>query len=312
MKRTVSLLLFVIWLTPGKMVAIADNAEKERPTPREQAQILVQRGLALGGNSEEESTYYRRAVEIDPTYASAHFNLGFVYHSRGELENAIEPYRKCLLYDRKRYDAHRNLAVCLLEVRRDAALYEVRKHLNLAIELEEALPPGKRPSNLPEQRAELLGIEHRINAVLHPTIRERYSTEEIIEVLNRRVIRGGQGVYEGPRLPIFFFGTGRAKLTMKNETELRALAKALNSPDLVDNCFVIEGHADGRGSAFSNLELSRRRAEAVQNWLIQQGGIDPKRLFVEFYGEDRPIYPNDSPEHYRYNRRIEIVRRYAE
>jgi len=290
----------------------ADETKGLEDSPREQAQRLVEQGLALGDNSLEEAECYRRAIGIDPTYASAHFNLGFVYHSKGELEKAIEEYRRCLRYNSKRYDAHCNLAVCLLAVRRDAALYEVRSHLNMAIELEEDLPPGKRPSTLGKQRAELLDLEHRINRVFKPSVRKGYSSDEMIEILTRRVTRGGQGLYEGPRLPILFFNTGSARLTKKDAPQLRALARALNSPRLVADSFTIEGHADGRGKASSNLNLSRLRAEAVRDWLVQHGSVDPKRLFVEFYGEDRPIYPNNSPAYLRYNRRIEIVKRYKE
>ncbi|MBC8179138.1 MAG: OmpA family protein [Deltaproteobacteria bacterium] len=312
MRKFLSIAIFFLCLLLVVSPVLADETKGVEDSPREQAQRLVDQGLALGDNSLEEAECYRRAIGIDPTYASAYFNLGFVYHSTGELEKAIEEYRQCLRYDPKRYDAHRNLAVCLLAVRRDAALYEVRSHLNMAIELEEYLPPGNRPSTLGKQRAELLDLERRINKVLEPYVRESYSSDEIIEILSRRVTRGGQGLYEGPRLPILFFSTGSAKLTTKDEPQLRALSRALNSPGLVASRFTIEGHADGRGQASSNLNLSRRRAKAVRDWLVQHGGVDPKRIIVEFYGEDHPIYPNDSPVHFRYNRRIEIVKRYKE
>ena len=310
MGRFISITIFFLCLLLVVSPVLADETKGVEVSPRKQAQHLVDQGLALGDNSVKEAGYYRRAIEIDPTYASAYFNLGFVYHSTGELEKAIEEYRQCLRYDPKRYNAHRNLGLCLLAVRRDAALYEVRRHLNMAIELEEDLPPRKRPSALGNQRAELLDLEHRINKVLAPSVRESYSSDEIVEILSRRVTRGGQGLYEGPRLPILFFSTGSAKLTTKDEPQLRALAMALNSPRLVASRFTIEGHADGRGKASSNLNLSRRRAEAVRDWLVQHGAVDPKRLFVEFYGEDRPIYPNNSSVYFRDNRRIEIVRRY--
>ena len=312
MRKFLSIAIFFLCLFLVVSPVPADETKGVKDSPREQAQRLVDQGLALGDNSLEEAECYRRAIGIDPTYASAHFNLGFVYHSTGELEKAIKGYRQCLRYDPKRYDAHRNLAVCLLAVRRDAALYEVRRHLNMAIELEEYLPPGKRPSTLGKQRAELLDLEHRINKVLKPSVRDRYSSDEMIEILSRRVTRGGQGLYEGPRLPILFFNMGSARLTKKDEPQLRALARALNSPRLVADSFTIEGHADSRGQDSSNLNLSRLRAEAVRDWLVKHGGVDPKRLFAESYGEGHPIYPNDSPVHFRYNRRIEIVKRYKE
>lgn len=312
MRKSISIAILFLSLLFVVSPVLANETKGEQIPPRERARRLVDQGLALGDNSLEEAGFYRRTIEIDPTYASAHFNLGFVYHATGELEKAIEAYRQCLRYDPKRHDAHRNLAVCLMAVRRAAALYEVRRHLNLAIELQEVLPLSRRPPTIPKQRAELLDIERSINEVLKPSVSDHYSSEEIVQVLSRRVTRGGQGFYEGPRLPILLFGTGSAKLTKKDQSQLRALAKALNNSRLMGNRFRIEGHADGRGRASSNLDLSRRRANAVRDWLVKHGGVKPARLSVAFYGEGHPIFPNDSPEHYRYNRRIEIVRRYAE
>ena len=311
MKKNALMAFFFVSLWAFFAPAIDAAEETGNKPPRERAQLLLDKGLALNDNSDAEADFYCRAIEIDPTYANAHFNLGFLHHSRDELEKAIDSYRQCLRYDPRRHEAHRNLAVCLLTVRRDAALYEVRHHMNLAIELQEDLPPGKRPATLTKQRAELLDLEKRIHRVLRPVVREHYTPEMITRVLSRRVTRGGQGLYDGPRLPILFFDTGSAILEKHHETQLHALAEAFSGPRLVSHGFVIEGHADGRGRAPMNLRLSRRRAEAIGNWLVRRGGVEPDRLKVESYGEDHPIFPNDSAKNYNYNRRIEIVRRYG-
>ncbi len=69
----------------------------------------------------------------------------------------------------------------------------------------------------------------------------------------------------------------------------------------------IEGHADRRpeSDAQYNLSLSRRRARAVHDYLVQ-GGINPARLSYEGYGFERPIRPNDTEENMQRNRRTEI------
>ena len=181
-----------------------------------------------------------------------------------------------------------------------------------AIEIQEALPTEERDSDLRDQQVQLLELESRINRLFKPNMRGYCSSEQIVQALSRRITRGGQKIYEGPRQPLLFFNTGSAKLTKRNERQLRALANALQSPELIADHFAIEGHADGRGSAASNLALSKRRAETVRDWLIRYGNIKPGRLSMAFYGEDHPIFPNNSPDHYRYNRRIEIVRRYIQ
>ena len=65
----------------------------------------------------------------------------------------------------------------------------------------------------------------------------------------------------------------------------------------------IVGHTDDIGSAQYNLELSRQRAESVQNYLVNQLGVDPQRLHVRGAGIAQPIAGNDTPEGRQRNRR---------
>ena len=67
----------------------------------------------------------------------------------------------------------------------------------------------------------------------------------------------------------------------------------------------IEGHTDADGSEAYNLELSRRRAEAVLNYLVANG-VDGKNVTGGGYGESRPIASNDTPQGMAQNRRIEF------
>lgn len=66
----------------------------------------------------------------------------------------------------------------------------------------------------------------------------------------------------------------------------------------------IQGHADSRGTDEYNLVLSHKRAEAGVKLLVEKYGINPDRIFAEGFGEKSPLYPNDSPEHMKENRRI--------
>jgi OOP family OmpA-OmpF porin len=67
----------------------------------------------------------------------------------------------------------------------------------------------------------------------------------------------------------------------------------------------IEGHTDNRGDADMNLDLSKRRAASVREWLVQHG-IDPGRLESEGYGLTRPIETNDTDAGRAANRRVEF------
>ena len=69
----------------------------------------------------------------------------------------------------------------------------------------------------------------------------------------------------------------------------------------------IEGYTDSTGSYRNNLELSRRRAQAVADWLAKRG-IQKSRLKVVGYGSSRPVADNNTSRGRERNRRIEIVR----
>jgi outer membrane protein OmpA-like peptidoglycan-associated protein len=76
--------------------------------------------------------------------------------------------------------------------------------------------------------------------------------------------------------------------------------------DKTDKTVSIEGHTDNVGSAGYNLELSARRAESVQQALIQRG-VPMARLKALSFGMDRPVAPNDTEVGRALNRRVELI-----
>jgi len=74
----------------------------------------------------------------------------------------------------------------------------------------------------------------------------------------------------------------------------------------------IIGHTDSKGAEAYNSELSKKRAEAVKQWLVSQAGIDPSRIETTGKGESESVAPNtnpdgsDNPEGRQKNRRVEI------
>jgi outer membrane protein OmpA-like peptidoglycan-associated protein len=67
----------------------------------------------------------------------------------------------------------------------------------------------------------------------------------------------------------------------------------------------IEGHTDSAGPEDINLNLSKARADAVRDALIDRG-VAEERLVAEGIGEARPVADNASAEGRRANRRVEI------
>lgn len=68
---------------------------------------------------------------------------------------------------------------------------------------------------------------------------------------------------------------------------------------------VIEGHCDERGSDEYNLALGESRALAAKNYLISLG-INPQRLTVISYGEEKPLDARNTEEAWALNRRAEF------
>ncbi len=68
----------------------------------------------------------------------------------------------------------------------------------------------------------------------------------------------------------------------------------------------IEGHADRRGDEEFNLDLSRRRARSILEFLAKRG-VDESRLASEGFGSSRPLVDADNEGAWFMNRRVEFV-----
>lgn len=101
------------------------------------------------------------------------------------------------------------------------------------------------------------------------------------------------------------FETNATTLTDAARRELDIVGRALNTTKLIDFNFVIEGHADPRGSPAHNLRLSEGRAEAVRQYLVENQGVREERLKTVGKGDREPLNPNNpaAPE----NRRVTFV-----
>lgn len=109
-----------------------------------------------------------------------------------------------------------------------------------------------------------------------------------------------------------YFPFNSAELTPEARRSLRALGRALESPQLRPYSYLVAGHTDAVGNAAYNQRLSERRAAAVRNYLIETFAIDPDRLISVGFGQERLKRP-DAPRA-AVNRRVEIaliVRRIA-
>jgi OOP family OmpA-OmpF porin len=68
----------------------------------------------------------------------------------------------------------------------------------------------------------------------------------------------------------------------------------------------ISGHTDNDGDEATNVDLSRRRAQAVADYLTS-ASIETSRVIATGYGSSRPLVPNENDEAKARNRRIEFL-----
>jgi len=99
-----------------------------------------------------------------------------------------------------------------------------------------------------------------------------------------------------------FFNSGEFTLDDKSKVELDRMVDFLKNNKQIG--IEISGHTDDVGTDQVNLELSKKRAQSVMDYL-QKSGIEASRLTSKGYGETKPVAKNDSEENRQKNRRIE-------
>lgn len=114
-------------------------------------------------------------------------------------------------------------------------------------------------------------------------------------------------IIEGERIDLqdsVFFNTAKATIKPVSFELLDEVAETLiDHPELTK--VRIEGHTDSRGSAAYNLDLSKRRAASVRQYLISKG-VEAERLESEGYGETRPLNPENNERAWAVNRRVDF------
>jgi len=103
-----------------------------------------------------------------------------------------------------------------------------------------------------------------------------------------------------------YFDTGKADVKAPSDAMLKEIAKLLHEdPDL--KLYVV-GHTDNQGGFDMNMDLSRRRGDAVVQVLTNKYGVAPARLRAAGDGPTAPVASNDTEEGRAKNRRVELVK----
>jgi len=100
------------------------------------------------------------------------------------------------------------------------------------------------------------------------------------------------------------FGINKSKLTQEDLETLDALAQAASS--MKHYVIEVRGFTDNRGPKQYNLQLSRKRADAVIHYLTLDKQIPLVRVYEAGYGEDDPAAPNKTRSGREQNRRVDV------
>jgi outer membrane protein OmpA-like peptidoglycan-associated protein len=101
-----------------------------------------------------------------------------------------------------------------------------------------------------------------------------------------------------------YFDTEKYNINAKSQATLNKLAGIFK--EYPKSNILVEGHTDDTGSESYNLTLSKNRAQAVSNYLVNNGVLSG-RFDTKWYGESQPKYDNTTADGRAKNRRVELA-----
>ncbi|MCM2680827.1 flagellar protein MotY [Echinimonas agarilytica] len=108
--------------------------------------------------------------------------------------------------------------------------------------------------------------------------------------------------FDDVALTVLNYRSNSDRLELESQRRLRRVAEyVVNDPAIVK--INIDAYSDSYGGRWLNLELSKKRANAIREFLIEQG-VDDDKLVSSGYGERRHISSNETPLGRQKNRRV--------
>jgi len=101
------------------------------------------------------------------------------------------------------------------------------------------------------------------------------------------------------------FDSNEADVRDEFRSELDAVGKFMN--DNPETYAVVSGYTDSTYTREFNLELSRKRAESVRDYLMKSANLSEDRFVMNWYGKDNPVADNATAEGRTKNRRVEVL-----
>lgn len=209
-----------------------------------------------------------------------------------QLELINKPFNQPLSLDKANYDV-----ISGLQSRINSSLAELNDKQN-------ALESANENIAMMEGRVESIGAKHKQDndatrkaAARYKKIQSMFSEQEAY------VFRQGNNVLLETHA--FNFQVGGSEINSNNYDLLTKIMDAIQVFDNPD--IMIMGHTDSTGGDAINLQLSRKRAQTVTNFLKKIGKLASNKISTRGFGESRPVASNETKEGRERNRRIEVL-----
>jgi outer membrane protein OmpA-like peptidoglycan-associated protein len=148
------------------------------------------------------------------------------------------------------------------------------------------------------------GADSRANAELY-VIEVKPMESDLITVdaasLANDINRTGHASVYG-----IYFDTGKADVKPESDATMKEIAKLLQGDSKLK--LYVVGHTDNQGTLDMNMDLSRRRADAVLAALTSKYAVPAGRLRAYGCGPYSPVASNDNEDGRAKNRRVELVK----
>jgi len=111
--------------------------------------------------------------------------------------------------------------------------------------------------------------------------------------------------YEIKNQATIYFASGKSTLGADDKSALTQLAA--EATKLSGYIIEVQGFADSTGNAATNQTLSKDRAFAVVNYLMQEGSVSPRHIVSPgAMGIAKPVASNENAQGRKQNRRVEV------
>jgi outer membrane protein OmpA-like peptidoglycan-associated protein len=235
--------------------------------------IYYQKGYVLERlrKYEDAMASYRQAITLDSGYAKAYFSLGDIQALQKNYGEAVAAYREGLRYDPGNERAKGSLHEVLAKYQ-EVTPSQMEQPAVLTPAVSVAVTPKAPPAKAVAAGPPPLGVAPIIRLHIPFAQKTAVLSQDAQDVLS--VVVG----------------------------------QAMRSEKLRGSRFEIGGHTDNQGEAPKNYEISKERAVAVKQFLVEGFGIEPERFKLVYHGSKKPKASNDRPANQELNRRVDFTR----